>query len=87
MIVFIQLGLAFLVIGYTVAGGFIFQELEQANEKDLCTRTREQYLSQVENVTLDQLWAISRAFRDETDPIKLTAGENQVLQVSRWGTG
>ena len=70
--IFSQLGLCGLVITYSVAGGYIFQHLEQTNEKQLCMEAMEAYIP-MEFTKKTGLWTMSKAFynqytKDGNDP-------------------
>ncbi|CAH1797994.1 unnamed protein product [Owenia fusiformis] len=54
---FSHIGLCSMVVGYSVAGGFIFEHLEKHNEWTECVKARDQYLPK-ENETIDRLMEI-----------------------------
>ena len=60
---FSHIGLCGMVVAYAVAGGFIFENLESKNEKELCTKRMNKYYP-FENQTVDNLWSIAENFRD-----------------------
>ena len=70
--IFSQLGLCGMVILYSAAGGFIFQHLEQTNEKQLCLEAENAYMP-MEHTKKHDLWEMSKAFynqytKDGDDP-------------------
>lgn len=67
-----HIGLCMVVVLYAVAGGFIFQHLEQTNEQQECKLKMDKY-NYMENVTVEELWRASVAFvnqyrSDNEDP-------------------
>lgn len=56
-----HIGLCVMVVLYSVAGGFIFQHLEQTNEKQECIKKMDKY-TDMANGTVDELWTASQAF-------------------------
>ncbi len=70
--IFSHIGLCGMVVLYSVAGGYVFQYLEQTNEKELCLEAERAYLP-MEKTTVSNLWAMSKAFynqyhNDNNDP-------------------
>lgn len=79
---FSHIGLCGMVVAYSVAGGFIFQHLEQTNERMECQRSLEKY-EPAENDTVHKLWQISANFRND-DLMEIAVKEFQkVLQSFR----
>ena len=56
-----HIGLCMIVILYSVAGGFIFQHLEQTNEKQECIKKMEKYEVMAQETKLE-LWTVSKAY-------------------------
>ena len=63
---FSHIGLCGMVVAYSVAGGFIFQHLEQTNEKQECVKKMDKY-NPMENETTFKLWEIAQAFVPESN--------------------
>ena len=63
---FSHIGLCGMVIAYSVAGGFMFQHLEQTNEQQECFKAQSKYLP-VLNATMFALWEISTSFDGDGD--------------------
>ena len=61
---FSHIGLCGMVVAYSVVGGFIFQHLEQTNEKQECVKKMDKY-NPMENETTFKLWEIAQAFVPE----------------------
>ena len=61
---FSHIGLCGMVIAYSVAGGFIFQHLEQTNERMECEKAYEKYYP-AENDTMHKMWTIADSYRSE----------------------
>ena len=61
--IFSTFGTVALVALYAVAGGYLFQYLEQANEKDECIQQMNSY-SPMENDTIRLMLEIGTSFRD-----------------------
>lgn len=53
-----------MVILYSVAGGFIFQHLEQTNEKQLCLQAESEYWPMEEDAR-NAIWEISVAYYNQ----------------------
>ena len=51
---FSHIGLCAMVVLYCVAGGFIFEHLEKANEQEICFESRKEY-TPMQDRTLDNL--------------------------------
>lgn len=51
---FSHIGLCAMVVLYCVAGGFIFEHLEKANEEEICYESRDEYVPMQER-TLQNL--------------------------------
>ena len=62
--IFSHVGITGMVIAYAIIGGFIFQHLEQTNEKQECIQLMEKYVA-VENKTMYNIWEISKVYVDE----------------------
>ena len=66
---------------YSAAGGFVFQYLEQTNEKQLCLEAENSYRP-MEKTVIEDLWSMSKSFytqykNEENDPdIQANALEN-----------
>ena len=58
--------LCLLVTLFAIAGGVIFQHLENTNERQECIETMNKYIP-MENQTAHSLWQISTSFTDEDD--------------------
>ena len=54
------------VMGYSLAGGYIFGHLESTNEKQECFEKMQKY-QPVVNETVDQLWATITSYRNPGD--------------------
>ena len=70
--IFSQIGLCGMVILYSAAGGFVFQYLEQTNEKQLCLEAENSYRP-MEKIVIEELWSMSKSFytqykNEENDP-------------------
>ncbi len=63
---FSHIGLCGMVCLYSVAGGFIFQHLEQTNEKQECIKAMEKYVP-MENKTVHDLWTLAKAYVPQVD--------------------
>ena len=77
-----QVGLCLIVILYSVAGGFIFQHLEQTNEKQECIKKMEKYVVMA-NETKVNIWTASKAYvqqymDDDQDPDVATKRSTRV---------
>ena len=79
---FSHIGLCGMVVAYSVAGGFIFQHLEQTNERMECTKAYEKY-DPAENDTMHKLWQISYNFRADDDMEYALKEFQKVLQSFR----
>ena len=55
-----HIGLCLMVVLYSMAGGFIFQYLEETNEKQRCIKKMEEYVNMA-NATRHELWEASVA--------------------------
>lgn len=69
---FSHIGLCGMVIAYSVLGGFIFQHLEQTNERMECEKAYEKY-DPAENDTMNKLWKIADAYKnpdEESEALK-----------------
>lgn len=58
--------LCLLVTLFAVAGGIIFQHLEDTNEREECVQTMNKYFP-MENATVRSLWEISLSYPDDDD--------------------
>ena len=58
---FSHIGLCGMVGAYVVGGGFLFEHLEQHNEKVECYKAKNLYEPQ-ENITIYKLWTIAHAY-------------------------
>ncbi|KAK3605639.1 hypothetical protein CHS0354_032589 [Potamilus streckersoni] len=77
---FSHIGLCGMVVLYTIAGGFIFQHLEKANEVEICYESQKEY-DPMENKTLENFRKVI-----ETNPLDLEAQMIQfrsILQTFR----
>ena len=79
---FSHIGLCGMVIAYSVAGGFIFQHLEQTNERMECEKAYEKY-HPAENDTMHKLWNIAQSFRNDDDEDNALNEFQKVLQNFR----
>ena len=61
---FSHVGITAIVIAYSIIGGFVFQHLEETNEKASCIQLMDKY-TPVENKTMLNLWEISRVYVNE----------------------
>lgn len=79
---FSHIGLCGMVIAYSVAGGFIFQHLEQTNERMECEKALEKY-DPAENDTMNKMWEISSAYKNADDEEQALKQFQSVLQNFR----
>ena len=77
---FSHLGMSIMVVGYSVAGGLIFEHLEKPNEKTECTKAQEKYYP-AENNTISKLWEISNTRSGDREYVM--EGYERVLQKFR----
>lgn len=63
---FSHIGLCGMVIVYAIAGGFMFQHLESANEKSECLKAEKKYRP-LENNTKYNLWQIASNFKSNEE--------------------
>ncbi|XP_013380998.1 uncharacterized protein LOC106152065 [Lingula anatina] len=61
---FSHVGLIIMVILYSVAGGFLFQSLEEPNELDECKVSEASY-QVIENATLNKMWEITNTITND----------------------
>ena len=54
-----------MVVAYAVAGGFIFEHLEQTNEKQECIKKMQKF-NPFQNETVSKLYQIADNFKDDT---------------------
>lgn len=76
---FSHIGITGMVIAYSVIGGFIFQHLEETNEKQECIQTMEKY-EPMENKTVENIWEISKVYADEY--LRTVGEEAEKLRVT-----
>ena len=62
---FSHIGLSGMVVAYAVAGGFIFEHLEQTNEKQDCVKKMNKFIP-FANETVSKLYQIAENFQDDT---------------------
>ncbi|ELU00881.1 hypothetical protein CAPTEDRAFT_74395, partial [Capitella teleta] len=87
-----HIGLCGMVVVYAIAGGFMFQHLERANEKSDCTKAENKYRF-LENATKFNLWQIAFYSRSEADmkyamdefQLQLTKFRDDVLTIDYGG--
>lgn len=58
---FSHIGLCAMVVLYCVAGGFIFEHLEKANEEEICYESRSEYLP-MQDRTLENLKKVKHKY-------------------------
>ncbi|KAK3605638.1 hypothetical protein CHS0354_032588 [Potamilus streckersoni] len=80
---FSHIGLCSMVILYTVAGGFIFEHLEKANEETICFEGRKEYID-MQNTTLASVKKVILASNLDTDAMMIQLAS--VLQTFRDNT-
>ena len=79
---FSHIGLCGMVILYSVAGGFIFQHLEETNEVMECQKAQDKY-EPAENDTTNKLWDIADSYRNADDRELALTEFQKVLQNFR----
>ena len=79
---FSHIGLCGMVIGYSIAGGFIFQHLEETNEVMECQKAQDKY-EPAENDTMNKLWDIADSYRNADDRELALTEFQKVLQNFR----
>ena len=77
-----NIGLCTVVTLYAIAGAFIFEHLEQTNEKEECTQAQQLY-NPMENSTVGKMWDISTSFRSTDDKDVAVAAFQKQLQSFR----
>ncbi len=77
---FSHIGLGGMVIGYCVAGGFIFAHLEQTNEKQECVKAMDKY-NPMANNTVNKLWEVAKTFCDDKDDDENV--ENAIKEITK----
>ena len=77
---FSHIGLCAMVVLYSVAGGFIFEHLEKANELEICYESRREYLPMQER-TLDNLKKVILENNLNTDAMMIQM--KSILQTFR----
>ncbi len=70
-----HIGLTTIVVLYAVAGGFIFQHLEETNEQADCQRRRDRF-DAVVNETKHEIWAASIAFVNQYNAVSGGGDDN-----------
>ena len=78
-----QLGLIILICLYALAGGFIFEHLEETNEKDLCMTAMNSYYD-LQNKTITTFLTISNGFATADEAYAMDAILQQ-LETFRQG--
>ena len=73
---FSHVGITGMVVAYSFIGGFIFQHLEETNEKQVCVQLMEKY-QPMENKTILNIWEISKVYVNE---YTITVG-NEALKL------
>ena len=77
---FSHVGLCAMVVLYCVAGGFIFEHLEKANELEICYESRKEYLP-MQDRTLDNLKKVILENNLDTDAMMIQM--KSILQTFR----
>lgn len=75
---FSHIGLCAMVVLYCVAGGFIFEHLEKANEEEICYESRDEYIPMQEK-TLENLKKVILENNLNTDAMMIQM--TSILQV------
>ena len=77
---FSHIGLCLLVVLYCVAGGFIFEHLEKANELEICYESRKEYIP-MQDRTLENLKKVILENNLDTDAMMIQM--KSILQTFR----
>ncbi len=77
---FSHIGLCGMVVAYCVAGGFIFEHLEQTNEKQECVKAMDKYKPMANN-TVNKLWEVAKTFCDNKNDIENV--ENALSEIGK----
>lgn len=80
---FSHIGLCAMVVMYCVAGGFIFEHLEKANEEEVCFESRNEYIP-MQDKTLENLKKVILENNLNTDAMMIQM--TSILQVGKYVT-